>query len=119
MKVSVVVPVYNTERYLQRCLDSILSQTFKDFELYIVDDCSTDSSWDIIQSIEDDRVIKKRNPKNKQIKTSWADLPLHDGDIIYMKDCKKEPKSRKTDNGWEDIPGEYEWWLNDYSICNL
>lgn len=65
------------------------------------------------------KIHKKRNPKNKQIKTSWADLPLHDGDIIYMKDCKKEPKRRKTDNGWQDIPGEYEWWLNDYSIYNL
>jgi glycosyltransferase involved in cell wall biosynthesis len=62
--ISVIIPVYKCEEYLESCVSSILNQTFKDFELYIVDDCSTDSSWDIIQSIEDDRVIKIRNPKN-------------------------------------------------------
>lgn len=44
MKVSVVVPVYNVATYLEQCLDSILAQTFTDFELLLVDDCSTDGS---------------------------------------------------------------------------
>lgn len=44
MKISVVVPVYNAERYLGVCLESILTQTFTDFEVIVVDDCSTDSS---------------------------------------------------------------------------
>lgn len=43
-KISVIVPVYNTEKYLRRCVDSILAQTFSDFELLLVDDGSTDSS---------------------------------------------------------------------------
>lgn len=43
-KVSVIVPVYNTEQYLPRCIDSILAQTFTDFELILVNDGSTDSS---------------------------------------------------------------------------
>ena len=43
-KLSVIVPVYNTEKYLRECIDSILSQTFTDFELILVDDGSTDSS---------------------------------------------------------------------------
>lgn len=63
-KVSILLTSYNHEKFLLESINSILNQTFKDFELYIVDDCSTDSSWDIIQSIEDDRVIKIRNPKN-------------------------------------------------------
>ena len=42
--ISVIVPVYNTEKYLHRCIDSILAQTFTDFELILVDDGSTDSS---------------------------------------------------------------------------
>ena len=37
-KVSIIVPVYNTERYLHQCVDSILSQTFIDFELLLIDD---------------------------------------------------------------------------------
>lgn len=43
-KLSVIVPVYNTEKYLRECIDSILSQTFTDFELILVDDGSTDGS---------------------------------------------------------------------------
>ena len=43
-KISVIVPVYNAEKYLKRCIDSILSQTFADFELLLIDDGSTDSS---------------------------------------------------------------------------
>ena len=43
-KISVIVPVYNTEKYLHRCVDSILAQTFTDFELLLIDDGSTDGS---------------------------------------------------------------------------
>lgn len=43
-KISVIVPVYNTEKYLRRCVDSILAQTFTDFELLLIDDGSTDTS---------------------------------------------------------------------------
>ena len=43
-KLSVIVPVYNTEKYLRECIDSILGQTFTDFELILVDDGSTDGS---------------------------------------------------------------------------
>lgn len=44
MKISVIVPVYNTEKYLHKCVDSILAQTFTDFELLLIDDGSTDNS---------------------------------------------------------------------------
>ena len=47
MKLSVIVPVYNTARYLEQCVDSILSQTFADIELILVDDGSTDKSGEI------------------------------------------------------------------------
>lgn len=47
--ISVIVPVYNEEKYLNRCIESILDQTFKDFELILVDDGSKDSSGDICE----------------------------------------------------------------------
>ena len=43
---SIVVPVYNVEKYLKECVDSILSQTFKDFELILVNDGSKDKTFD-------------------------------------------------------------------------
>ena len=46
-QVSIIVPVYNVKKYLRRCVDSILTQTFTDFELLLVDDGSTDSSGKI------------------------------------------------------------------------
>ena len=42
--ISVIVPVYNTEKYLRRCIDSVLAQTYQDFELLLIDDGSKDSS---------------------------------------------------------------------------
>lgn len=51
-RISVIVPVYNTEKYLQRCVQSILSQTYKDFELILVDDGSTDGSLNICKNFE-------------------------------------------------------------------
>jgi len=46
-KISVIVPVYNVEKYLRRCIDSILCQTFTDFEVLLIDDGSEDKSGEI------------------------------------------------------------------------
>ncbi len=48
--VSVVIPLYNAEKYIGECLDSLLLQTFQDFEVIVVDDCSTDSSPAVVES---------------------------------------------------------------------
>ena len=45
--ISIIVPVFNAEKYIYRCLDSLLSQTFTDFEIILVDDGSTDNSGNI------------------------------------------------------------------------
>lgn len=45
--ISIIVPVYNAERYLTRCIDSIINQTYKDWELILVNDGSTDKSQEI------------------------------------------------------------------------
>lgn len=55
-KISVIVPVYNVEKYLSRCIDSILAQTFTDFELLLIDDGSNDNSGNIC-----DDYVKKDN----------------------------------------------------------
>lgn len=66
-KISVVIPVYNVEQYLEKCLNTILSQTFSDFEIVVVNDCSPDNSQEIIDLyvLKDDRVKSVINPVNK------------------------------------------------------
>ena len=49
--ISVIIPMYNVEKYVGQCLGSLLSQTFQDFEVIVVDDCSTDNSVKIVESI--------------------------------------------------------------------
>ena len=58
-KVSVIIPVYNVEKYLRECLNSVINQTLKDIEIILVDDGSTDSSLSICQEYakKDDRII--------------------------------------------------------------
>lgn len=49
IKVSVIIPVYNVEKYLKRCVDSVLNQSFRDYEILLINDGSTDGSWKIIK----------------------------------------------------------------------
>lgn len=63
--VSVFLSSYNHEEYIGEAIESILNQTFSDFELIISDDCSTDNSWDVINRYKDSRIIKIRNEHNQ------------------------------------------------------
>ena len=51
-KISVIIPVHNTEKYLEKCLDSVLNQTFTDIEVICIDDTSSDSSLDLLRAYE-------------------------------------------------------------------
>lgn len=51
-KISIIIPVYNREKYIDKCLNSIVSQTYKNIEIICVDDCSTDNSLDILRKYE-------------------------------------------------------------------
>jgi len=64
--VSVLMPAYNAEKYIPEAIESILNQTFADFEFIIIDDCSTDKTWEIIQEYaqKDQRIVPIRNEKN-------------------------------------------------------
>ena len=65
--VSVIIPLYNAEKYIGECLDSLLAQTFQNFEVIVVDDCSTDSSPSIVENYREkfgDRLIFIKRKKN-------------------------------------------------------
>ncbi len=96
--ISIIVPIYNTEKYLKKCIESILHQTYKNIELILVDDNSTDSSLDICNKyLKDKRVnvfhIKKSgvsNTRNYGLKQAKGDfITFVDSDDYIDKDYIK------------------------------
>lgn len=88
-KISVILPVYNTKVYVSACLDSVLTQTFEDFEIIIIDDASKDGSTDIVTrySIYDSRVKYYRNVTNKGLAFSRnRGLDLANGKYVLFVD---------------------------------
>lgn len=68
-KISVIIPVYNTENYLRRCLDSVCNQTLSDIEIICINDCSTDNSLEILKeySSKDSRIKLINFEENKGV----------------------------------------------------
>jgi len=62
--VSIIMPSYNTGRYIKESIDSVLAQTYKNWELIIVDDCSKDDTDEVIASFKDERIKYLKNEKN-------------------------------------------------------
>ena len=62
--VSIIMPAYNCEHFIAEAIRSVLAQTYTDWELLIVDDCSTDNTAQIVASFDDTRIVYQRNEKN-------------------------------------------------------
>lgn len=87
-KVSVIMSVYNGERYLRQSVDSVLHQTFEDFEFIIVNDGSIDKSAEILAGFEDSRIVLLKNPKNIGLPSSLnRALEVSRGEIIARHDA--------------------------------
>ncbi len=63
--VSIVMPAYNAEKYIAESVNSILAQTYKNFELLIADDCSTDRTREILSAFNDSRISFHPNETNQ------------------------------------------------------
>ena len=63
-KLAVLLPTYNASLYIKSSIDSLLNQTFYDFDIYVYDDCSSDNSEEIIHSFKNDRIFYRKNISN-------------------------------------------------------
>ena len=95
-KLSIIIPVYNVEKYLERCLDSVLNQTFDDIEIICVNDCSTDNSLNILNKYKNkDKRLKIINLLQNQ-GVSYArnmGMEFASGDYIAFLDSDDSWKS--------------------------
>ena len=115
MKLSLIIPVYNTSKYLKRCLDSVLNQTYKNLEIIIINDGSTDNSLDILREYDDKR-IKLIDKKNEGVSIARnMGIDASTGDLIGF-----------VDSDDAIVPDMYEAMIknmNDYdadiSVCDI
>ena len=116
-KISIIVPVYNVERYLDNCIESILNQTFKDFELILVNDGSNDKSYEICKSyLEVDSRIKIINKENGGISSARnAGLDIAIGEYIGFVDSDDYIHPQMYEILYKNIKNEEA----DISLCNF
>lgn len=98
-EISIILPVYNGIKYIQQCITSVLNQDHSKFEFLIIDDCSTDGSWEYLQSLKDDRIKLFKNDVNKGLffnlnfliqHTTSSRIKLWAQDDVMHTNCIKE-----------------------------
>ena len=112
-KISIIIPVYNVEKYISQCLDSAINQSLKDIEIIIVDDCGSDKSMDIAKEYakNDSRIKIIKNSQNmglfltrcEGIKSATGEyiLNLDSDDFLDLRAC--EIASNATKDGYYDV----------------
>ena len=86
-EISVIIPLYNKEKIIQQCVDSILTQSFQNFELIIVNDGSTDNSLKIIEEIQDSRIRIINQENGGQSKARNTGIKNANADWLYFIDA--------------------------------
>lgn len=118
MKVSVIIPIYNSEAYLEQCVDSVLSQDFDEFEVILVDDGSTDASPSIVDKFaaQDNRIrpVHKKNgglssARNAGLEVAVGDYVIFlDSDDWWNSDtCLRQLYDVAVQNDADFVRGEY------------
>jgi glycosyltransferase involved in cell wall biosynthesis len=86
-KVSILMPCYNVEKYVAEAVESILTQTFTDFELIVLDDCSVDKTAEIVKNFADKRIVYYKNEQNLGLVENLnVGLKLAKGELIARMD---------------------------------
>ena len=104
-KVSVVVPIYNAGKKLNRCIESIINQTFSNIEIILVNDGSTDCSLDICNKyrVKDKRIIIIDKKNEGSIKTRRRGLEASNGEFVVFVDADDWIDSRFVEILYKEI----------------
>lgn len=117
--ISVIIPVFNVELFLQSCLESVKAQTLKDFEAILVDDGSSDSSGAICDAYAraDNRFRVVHQPNQGVSAARNRGLDLAKGDYVYFVDADDEMRPEALEHLYHAITqGEYDIAASGYSL---
>lgn len=121
-KINVIIPVYNAEKYLQELFDSILRQTFSDYTLIVVSDCSSDSSDEIIEKNKKefgDKLVSHRNPINLKLgKTRNVGLEISE-QLEAEYTCFVDADDWLERDYFEQLINSIEDEQSDIAICGI
>jgi glycosyltransferase involved in cell wall biosynthesis len=92
MEISVVIPLYNKEKHIQNTIETVLRQTYKNFEICIIDDGSTDSGASIVEQIQDTRIRLIKKPNEGVSKTRNYGVSIAKNEFIAFMDADDEWK---------------------------
>lgn len=82
---TIAIPTYNREKYIKQSINSVLDQTYKNFELLILDNCSTDNTGKIVKNISDIRIRYLKNERNIGMINNWNKcVELAEGDYLII-----------------------------------
>ena len=85
---SIVITAYNCEKYIKQCIFSVLNQNFGEYELIIIDDCSSDNTLKIIENIKDNRIKIFSLPQNQGVSNARnIAIDASKGEYIFFLDC--------------------------------
>lgn len=125
-KISIIIPLYNAENYIEKCLDSIKNQTYKDFEIIVINDKSKDNSWKILNNYVSENLNVNFKIINNEVnlglsKTRNKGMDLATGDYILFMDnddtlideFSVQHFIDKTANDPDIILGKTRFLLND------
>ena len=117
--VSVIMPSYNTAKFIKESINSVLNQTYESWELIIVDDCSTDNTDEIVTSFNDNRIIYVKNEKNSGAAVSRNKaLKMARGKWIAFLDSDDVWLPEKLERQIEFMKkNEYHFSYTDYRIA--
>lgn len=116
--VSVIMPSYNTAEFIKESINSVLNQTYQNFEIIIVDDCSTDNTDEVVAEIKDERIKYIKNQKNsgaavsrnralREAKGKW--IAFLDSDDVWLPEKLEKQISFMKEN-------DYRFTYTDYRI---
>ena len=84
-KLTIIIPVYNVEKYLKECVDSCINQTYKNLEIIVINDGSTDKTLEILKKYEDYAKPLTENDKKRLMQLEKMELPDEERKLItYM-----------------------------------